>query len=123
MGWLKEWLRRWVEPEERVILLPTLMEIPTSEYLQALERVSITADGRIIIRAMQDKYFGALNLKCPQGLSTQARSEWLAGRDALLVVRREMLDDFQQHVNLLPVKKEQPGRLKAPQNLTKVRGY
>ncbi len=120
MGWLKSWLDEVPEePEERVILLPTLTQISTKEYLGALERLSITNDGRIVIRAMQDKYFAALNLKCPTGLSTQARSEWLAGRDALLSVRRQMLDDFKEHINLLPVEPKMTGRLKSPQTLTR----
>ena len=120
MGWLKRWLRRWIEPEERIVLLPTLAEISTKDYLGALERLSTTSDGRIVIRAMQDKYFIALNLKCPQGLDTQGRSEWLAGRDALLSVRRQILDDFREHINLLPKEMKAVGRLSAPQNLTKV---
>ena len=101
----KRWLIRLLglEGKPDVVFLPYGSSVTTEVYLKACEDITGTGAGRVLVQVLKEKYYVALGMRCPCQGAAQ-RSEWLAAHDALLAVRKEMLDDLTKNVDLLPPK-------------------
>ncbi len=93
MKWIQRWLRRYVPPEVRVrsVVIPTHTSVTTEQLEEACEWIMVSNEGKVLLRAMKDKYFAALIERCPH-LNAESRSLWQSYHDTLLGVRLEMVE-------------------------------
>jgi hypothetical protein len=107
MKWWQRVLQRYVPPVERVetriqsVFLPLGMRVTTQDYLEACQRVMTTNDGKILLAAHRERFLGAMTMKCPHKEADQ-RLAWLAGHEMLMAVRKEILDELERNVELIP---------------------
>ena len=98
---VRAWLARVLRVRPQCVFLPLAPRTTTKLYLEACQRLIETADGKVFVTALREKYFEALGARC-RAKSQAERSEWLAAHEALLSVYQQLVDDLLKNVELLP---------------------
>jgi hypothetical protein len=98
-----EIIRRLLGIRPTVVYLPLEGKAPTQrQYLEALQRIASTADGKVLIAEFRYQLMMALGNVCPPDLKTpQERSQWMAAHEAVVSARRDLLLHFEKNVELL----------------------